>query len=118
MSLPDPSFFDIDYTLTLSAYEASSEKLMRPLEPGDWGGNQTFAHELQTRLKGRTLTMTGAELDRAFRYAWAYGRGTWQDDYFKPIVSAGLRAGWKPPTSSDDVKMQAAIYRWQQTRNQ
>jgi len=89
----DGHLFVPDFTLTLTADE--HDALMRPIAPGDWGGHQYLEHEFQQRVRGRTLVVNGEELDRAYGYAYDYGNGTWQA-YMRAVVTAGLRAGWKP----------------------
>jgi hypothetical protein len=103
--------FGRNYALDLNAREMSI--LRRPIAEGQWGGHQHFEAELQTRLDayGR-LMMTEPELIRAFKFAWGYGNGTWQQ-YMRAVVNAALRVGWHPPTEPNgDDKLAAAIARY------
>lgn len=86
--------FGREWTLTLTSEEV--EDAMRPIEEGDWGGHQTLAFMVQQRLRGgNVVTLTEPELDRAYKYAYDYGNGTWQK-YSRAVVKAALRAGWMP----------------------
>lgn len=93
-----PDIFGTNYACHLTDIELDSvDGIRRPIEPGEWGGNQRLAHRLQQREKNGVIEVTDRELCECYVKAWAYGDGTWQKCYFRPIVAAATRAGWTPP---------------------
>lgn len=103
----DQDIFGRNYALTLTDDEVAV--VMRPIAPGDWGGHQHIEHEFQGRLVSGSIDLTQQEVDRAFKYAWGYGEGTWQK-YCRPIIAAAMRAGWTvPERGTGDAKLDAAI---------
>ena len=81
----------------LNLTPAQLELVKRPVKAGPGaGGWQSFLAELQGRLRGSTLEMTEAELEKAYRHGWAYDDGGFEDR-FRAICSAGWAAGWKGP---------------------
>lgn len=77
-------------------------RFMRPLRPGQWGGQQRFIDGLQQRVNDGGLEVSEIELRQAERYAYRYGDGGWQG-YSRVLIEAAKRSGYVRDDSADAV---------------
>lgn len=82
--------------LRIVCTEEEWDVLHRPIVNG--GGLQLLLRRVLEGTvsdKDRTLSVEEADLDEAYRLAYAHGSGGYQDR-MKVLIKAALRAGWSP----------------------